>query len=413
MSVSLRWVGKEEHERVAQARARGFAPAEREVAEYSERLSKDGRVTADDILVAERDGEPVGTATGYSMRMWVRGAPVACQGVAFVATVRTHRRFHDGTAGGVATQLMRETLRRGRERGDVVSALMPFRASFYEHFGYGLVERRCSWTIPLSILPKGPCDGFRAVTGNADEERRACRQRAVEAGQCDIERPAGGWEHWANQEDDGYAVADQPAGAGTPVHSYAAFTHSKNGAGKELIAVHDMAYESIDALRRMLRFFASLKDQFWAVTLQLPRDLQLNRLLRESQVPHRPVHHDTAEVKAYTRMQVRVLEHAKFVEGMRRLPGDVRGTCSVAIRETEGEVSRIRIDMERGRAGVRAASGDADVECADKDWASIVTGDLRASEAARLGIIRVGNPKALEVLDAFTAGPAPFCSEYF
>ena len=120
MSLSLRWVGKEEHERVGRARALGFAPAEQEVAGYSERLAVDGRVTGPDLLLAEHDGAPVGTTTGYAMRMWIRGAPVACQGVAFVATVRTHRRSRFGDAGGVATQLMRETLRRARERGDVV-----------------------------------------------------------------------------------------------------------------------------------------------------------------------------------------------------------------------------------------------------------------------------------------------------
>ena len=30
----------------------------------------------------------------------------------------------------------------------VISALMPFRGSFYEHFGYGIAECRCTWTVP-------------------------------------------------------------------------------------------------------------------------------------------------------------------------------------------------------------------------------------------------------------------------
>jgi len=412
MSLSLRWVGKEEHERVGRVRALGFAPAEKEVANYSERLSVDGRVTGEDILLAEDDGEGVGTATGYSMRMWVRGAPVACQGVAFVATVKTHRRAKFGDAGGVATHLMRETLRRARERGDIVSALMPFRASFYEHFGYGLVERRCAWTIPLSVLPHGETGGFRHITG-ASEQRQACRQRMVEAGQCDIERPPGTWEHWVKRENKGYVIADQPEGEHAPMRSWFSFEQTKNSAGKDVITVLDMAWDSIEALRRVLHFFASLKDQYWAVTLLLPADLPLNRLLRETQVPHRPVTHDTAEAKMYTRMQVRVLDHLKLIESMRRLPADVRGAVSVGIVETEGTMSKIRVELEGGRAEAKHFSGDADIECRDKDWASIVTGDLRGSEAARLGIIRARNEKALDVLDAFARGPAPFCTEYF
>ena len=38
---------------------------------------------------------------------------------------------------------------------------MPFRASFYEHFGYGLAELRHEWTVPLSIFPTGDFAGFR------------------------------------------------------------------------------------------------------------------------------------------------------------------------------------------------------------------------------------------------------------
>src|SRR6185503_13598429 len=103
-----------------------------------------------DYLLADRDGEAVGTTTALSMTIWVRGAALPCQGVAYVGTIKTHRRGGANGEKGVATQLMFETLRRARERREVVSALMPFRASFYEHFGYGLIERRHEWLVPLT-----------------------------------------------------------------------------------------------------------------------------------------------------------------------------------------------------------------------------------------------------------------------
>src|SRR5690606_4065439 len=105
-----------------------------------------------DYLLVERQGQAIGTATSYPLHMWVRGSRVACQGVGYVGTVRTERR--KGLQGpGVATVVMRQILDLAREQGQVVSALMPFRASYYEHFGYGVVERRNDWTIPLSLLP--------------------------------------------------------------------------------------------------------------------------------------------------------------------------------------------------------------------------------------------------------------------
>ena len=43
---------------------------------------------------------------------------------------------------------------------------MPFRVSFYEHFGYGLVEQRDNWTVPISILPAGEFEGIGIMSEN-------------------------------------------------------------------------------------------------------------------------------------------------------------------------------------------------------------------------------------------------------
>ena len=44
-----------------------------------------------DYLLAEVDGQPVGTATSLSMKMWVR-AIIPCQGVARVGAIKTMQR---------------------------------------------------------------------------------------------------------------------------------------------------------------------------------------------------------------------------------------------------------------------------------------------------------------------------------
>jgi predicted acetyltransferase len=145
----------------------------------------------------------------------------------------------------------------------------------------------------------------------------------------------------------------------------------------------------------------------------MPGDFPLNWLLKERQVPHRLVNHATAGVWPYTRMQARVLDHVRVIEAMRTLPEGARGEATVGIKETEGHWSRVRITIEGGRATARASDASADVQCDDKTWAAIVLGDLAASRAAQLGLLEVDRGAALEVLDAFAAGPAPFCEEYF
>jgi predicted N-acetyltransferase YhbS len=403
MSLSLEWHGRDAADVVGRVRGLCYGAAQEGVAEYSKHLATDERIVADDLLLARRDGEPVGTATAYSMQMWVRGHRFSCQGVAYVGTIKTQRR-----SGGVASALMRETLAKARERGQVLSALMPFRASFYEHFGYGVVERRTSWTIPLSVLPTGPVDGFRFITG-VEEGRRSCRQRMVEVGQCDFERTAGSWAVHLLNEREGFVVADQARGEA--MRSWWHWSQVKKN-DKDVLHVHDQAFDSMESLRRGLAFFATLKDQFWAVTLTLPSDFPLFRLLKEVQVPHRPVNHETAEARTLTRMQVRVLDPVRLIGGI-RLPDVPRGRAVVAITETEGSVSTLRIDGEGGRATAKPTGEAPDVECADRTWAAIVLGDLPATRAATMGLIRVNSPDALPVLDAFSAGPAPFSNEYF
>jgi hypothetical protein len=168
MSLQLRWVDESEYERVADTRLYCYASATRDRASYLARLRDDPRIKPGDCLLAERGGRAVGTATSLSMRMWVRGGVVPCQGVAWVGTVKTARRAAGAGAArgassepGIATRIMHETLRLAREREQVISALMPFRGSFYEHFGYGIMERRVAWTLPVAVCPPGQAEGLR------------------------------------------------------------------------------------------------------------------------------------------------------------------------------------------------------------------------------------------------------------
>jgi hypothetical protein len=62
---------------------------------------------------------------------------------------------------------------------------------------------------------------------------------------------------------------------------------------------------------------------------------------------------------------------------------------------------------------VTPSDSTPDLECTDKAWAAIACGDLRASEAARFGLVRCGSPASARLLDTLAWGPVPFCGEYF
>jgi predicted acetyltransferase len=407
MPIKLRWVGEEEMDRVAQTRLRCYAPAAKELEKFKEGIRADARAKPGDFLLAEENAEAVGTTTSMSLNMWVRGGRVPIQGVAYVGTIRTARRA-GGAEKGVATQLMHATLDKAREREQVASALMPFRASFYEHFGYGLAERRTEWIVPLSLMPKGTADAFAYSTADDRPAIVACRQRTVERGQCDVETSDAGWKNRERQYENGFEIVDRE---GDEVKGWA-YLISEVKAGQMMLRVAEHAFDSAERLVRLLHFLVAQKDQFALAAITLPTDLPLNRILLETQLPHRPVVQTVAEARPYTRMQLRVLDHKRFLEAM-QLPERWDGKLDIDVKETEGMVSRLRVEMERGHVTVKPATGAAAVECSDVVWASIATGDLTARMAMRLGLLRAHDAAAINLLDAFGDGPVPYCEEYF
>jgi predicted acetyltransferase len=407
MPIDLHWAGEDELDRVALARMRCYSPAVKELEKFKEGIRADARAKPGDFLLAESNVEPVGTTTSMSLQMWVRGGRVPCQGVAYVGTIRTARRA-GGTEKGIATQLMHATLDKARERGQVVSALMPFRASFYEHFGYGLAERRTDWIVPLSIMPAGAADGFQYAAPADRPAIVACRQRQVEHGQCDIETSVAGWKNRERQYENGFEIIDRTA-SGIRGWAYLA-VDTRDGRG--VLRVVEHAFDQPEGLIRLLQFVGQQRDQYATAWITLPSDLPLNRLLRETQLPHRPVTHAFAQSYPFTRMQVRVLDHKKFLEAM-HLATKWSGAMDIAVTETEETVSRFRVEIEKGHVTVKPSTATPMIECTDTIWASIVTGDLCAATAARLGLIQANEPGNVELLGAFGDGPLPFCDEYF
>ena len=414
MSLELRWVGEESYDRVALTRLRCYAPASGKYERFDQSVKLDGRQKPGDFLLATRDGPSgsmdVGTATSLSLQIFLRGARLACQGVGYVGTIKTHRRGGSDGERGIASQLMDATIARARERGEPITALMPFRASFYEHFGYGNAEHRVEWNVPLALLPRGDFAGYRFYEKRDDATLVALRAIEAKNGQCDIVTDAAALANYQRTWPDGMTFVDQPT-AGGPIEAYLHVLEER-GTQTATLNVEDWGAISPAAFARLLHLLASLKDQYTFARITLPSDLPLNRLLRETQIPHRQVDHPVATARPYTRMQVRILDHRKVLEAMTLLSA-VSGKMTVAIKECDGDSTRLKIDLNQGRMTVAPTTGDCNVMMTDVLWASIVTGDLKASTARAVGLIPSSPDDAIALLDAFSAGPAPFCQEYF
>jgi predicted acetyltransferase len=406
MELKLNWTG--DRDRVAETRLMCYAAARKELPRFREMVEADGWSGPGDYLLAERGSRAVGTATSISFNMWIRGVSFSCQGVAWVGAVKSARR-QGGTDPGVASAVMKEIVRMGRERGHVVSALMPFRVSFYEHFGYGVVERRGDWTVPLSVVPHGHTTGWRfAEPGDYEGPLVRHWQRSTEAGQCDVERSARRWSRLKLTDEEGMCFVRE---AGGEIDAMVMIVDERTEERRNLRVVAFSPAEA-GAIAPLLSFLGTMRDQYSAAVISVPADWQINRLLREPQVPHRPVDHATAQMRLQTRMSMRILDHRKYLESL-KWPAQTKGRVTIGVSESEGGTSRFGLEIEAGRATVKPATGEADFECRDIHWAAIATSDLKAGDAVRWNLARQSGAAASRWLEEAFAGPAPFCREAF
>jgi predicted acetyltransferase len=408
MGMNFRWVGKEDFPRVAETRLCCYGDPGKDRQRIADYLRDDPRGKPGDYLLAELDGQPVGTATHFSFNIWVRGASMPCQGVAWVGAIKTMRRRSKKDSSGVASQVMWEIVKKARERGNVVSALMPFRVSYYEHFGYGLVESRNEWTVPIAVLPTGDFDGIRFYEAGDFAARMECLRRVNQLGQCAVERSEEFWRAPVLEAEQRTQIVDRPEKNGSVRGSM--FLTTQQIDGRAVLNVTEAVYEDLAAFRRQLHFLSSLKDQYHAVQISLPRDLPFNAMLKEAQMTPRPMNHATPELRSATRMMLRVLDHKAFLEAL-HWPAEVRGAATVLVRESEGHENRFRVQVEGGRASVKPSDATPDLECTDRRWAAIACGETRASDAIRWGL--ASGQKTAAVLDALASGPAPYCHEQF
>ncbi|NBE82606.1 GNAT family N-acetyltransferase [Micromonospora rubida] len=219
---------------------------------------------ANRTLVAEEGGETLAVVSAIPMRQNLRGTVLPMAGVAGVATHPLARRR------GHVRALLHRLLDEMRDDGHLVSALYPFRASFYERFGYvGLPRARTVTFTPADLAPllradlPGELSWERTGTGYATH--RAFTER------CLTERH--GFALFPEtravslrDDDDRWLVTARVDGATVGVLTYRIDDHGGELAGDDLLVADPYARALI------LQFLARHVDQVGRVRLRVAAD---------------------------------------------------------------------------------------------------------------------------------------------
>ena len=220
----------------------------------------------DDTLVATIKGAVAGHASGYRLVMGLGGADVPVRGIAAVAVLPEHRRR------GVAEALIAALHRQMRRRGEALSMLYAFRASFYRKMGYGTVEWLDDLRVTPDQLPGSPLrKNVRALARPADAPLVRGLYDAWRAGRVGpLVRHAPWWERrvWERANEGavyidptsgrarGYVLYDVPAEPPYP---------------RQDLFVREIVALDGEAMRGLVGYVAALGDQFKRVCLAFPR----------------------------------------------------------------------------------------------------------------------------------------------
>lgn len=321
-------------------------PGDRTAAERERELREGGTFGGlESCWVAERNGRMVAALRAYALAMHMHGGVLPAMGLAAVAVAPDHRRR------GLGCGVCGEALRIAYARGDVLSALYPFRASFYRALGYTLAGELHRYRFPPRALPEYDEHRFVRAALRVDRdaiaevyERVACSLNGML-----VRLP----KMWAFLDDARwYAFVYDAGGAG--IRGYVVVRHRlARRPEARALQVKELLAEDEEAYRGLLGWLAAQRDQWPRVIYDaLPEECFAGRLSHprtRGTRPARGLWFETARVLRGPMLRIVNVERA-----LRALDGPLPETLTVRdgqLPPNEGEWRLGAGRVERTSAG--------------------------------------------------------------
>ncbi|HET8656569.1 MAG TPA: GNAT family N-acetyltransferase [Longimicrobiaceae bacterium] len=415
MSVSFRFARPDEVHDVGRLSAHSFPGLARTPDWWADQLATPRFGGGPEIAwVGEDDGQLVASCQLHPLREWVSGAPLPTMGLGTVAIAPTHRKR------GLAGRLVSAALRAARERGDVASALYPFRVSFYARLGYGLAGEALQYRIPPEALPDS--DERKRVELAESPEAHA-EVRALYAAWAPTQtgmlvRGERAWEGLLAPPDRGLVAY---RGAGERLEGYALVAYRTDLPPQErFLEVEEMVWTTDSARRGLYAWLLSLGDQWRQIVL---RSLPAHRLGDWISEPRLPLGSAPgwglwfpSAILVRGPMFRLVDSAAAWVE--RTVAAESALTLALEVQDPQlpENSGSWRLRLEAGRVHVEQGVGgpeDMTLRLDISALSRIYVGALPPSAAVAAGLAETDRPERLAALDAALALPEPWTFDRF
>lgn len=416
MSERFRPARADEVAAVARLSAHSFPGVGRPPAAWEDSLSAGPFGGTETLWVAEEEGRPVASCRLLPLRQWIAGAPLPVMGLGTVAVAPTHRRR------GLAGRLVEAGMRRARERGDVASALYPFRASFYERLGYGLAGEAHQYRLPPRALPDDPAARARVrlVESAADQARMRAVYAAVARGQTgQLERTERSWRAVWDGSDGGAAVlvlGEDGAPEGYAIVRYPPAVFPE----RRPLEVEEQGWTTPAGRRGVHAWLASLGDQWGELLYRAHPDEGFAERVEEPRLPPGAVGGWGLWFPSAVLLRgpmFRLLDVRAALE-QRRVHDGHAATLRLEVDDPQLPENRgpWRVRLEEGRLRVeRDDGGDVDVtvQAGIGTLSRIYVGALEWGHALASDRLHADRPEAIPALDAAFRVPRPWTFDRF
>jgi predicted acetyltransferase len=356
--------------------------------------------------VAEDRGRLAGAFKAYRLREHLAGALVPMLGLAAVATAPTARRR------GVGRALCGEALRIGRERGDLVSVLYPFRPAFYRAQGWGNAGAFDSFRFSPRALPVyDEAAAVRAAESDDLGAVVACYARVAARSNGLLERDRGVWAYHFDRTAVYPFIYD-----GNGVSGYILARFQAGGAPEAgVLSILELVAEDDEAYRGLLGWVASQGDQFREARYDARPEEHFGLRLSDPRPPgFQPARNLWYPTSRRIRgPMLRIIDLPALLEARTDWGRDSDDfSCVLEIEDRELPENRgpWTLILEAGRARLRAGgdprAADAALATDAATFAEIFTGTVAATSAAWLGLARVEG--AARTLDRIFTPEKPF-----
>ncbi len=325
----------------------------------------------------------------------VPGGSLQTAGITVVTVQPTYRRR------GILTQMMRQTLKIRRERGDAIASLIASETPIYGRFGFGIAVQRDRYKIDRSdavLIAEGDSAG-RVRLISLDEAAGALPPIFEAAGSDRpgwIARDEKGWEHRLKDPEYGRngrsalhcALYENENGK-----SGGYMLYRRSGDGRRDIQVTEMLSTSVQAAETIWRF---------CFGIDLGEEITAETRPVDDPLPWMLVDMRALDVLRQDWIWSRILDAAAVLASRSYSSA---GVLNLKFRDEFLGIANGTYTLDAGPDGVtcRESSRQADLEMNIADLAAIYFGGVRPSVLERAGRIEARSDGALKSADAMFA----------